>query len=135
MAVWKHWVTAVSFKNINDFTGGSFDRWIQMDNVDVSGASGCVSNWIDGRVVAEEVAEVAERFRPVWVGVDSFRSREYHKMLGQGDEGYGLNVKLLSQTGRSMQAATERVSAEVVSLRLRHNGDGLWRGGRPVTAR
>ena len=82
-AVWKHWVTGQSFKKLNDFTGGSFDRWIQQANVDVSVHQGA-SNWIDGRVVAEEVIEVAERFRPVWVGVDSFRSRGVPQDVGAG---------------------------------------------------
>ena len=83
---------------------------------------------LTARMWREQVNDLAAEFRPEDIGIDSFRSREMFKMLGEE----GLRVECghcCVQTGRSMQAATERVAAEVAATRLRHNGDQVARVG------
>ena len=121
-AIWRHWMTDVTFRRVNNFTHGDFGLWVKEASVDIHEYQG---NYVDGREVADQTAELALEFKPFAIGVDSFRSREMHKLLGE--DGYGFQVDLLSQTGRSMQAATERISAEVAAQRLLHNGDGVAR--------
>ena len=120
--MWRHWMTDGTYRKVNNFTHGQFSEWVADDTVDIREFGG---NWIDGQSVADQVAELALEFQPISIGVDNFRSREIHKLLGE--DGYGLNVNLLSQTGRAMQAATERLSAEVHARRLFHNGDQVAR--------
>ena len=121
-AVWRHWMTDTTRRRVTNFTHGNFGEWIRDASVDIREYQG---NWIDGPEVAEQIADLAAEFRPESIGVDSFRSREMHQLLGE--DGYGYNVELLRSTGRSMQAATERVSAEVAARRLLHNGDQVAR--------
>ena len=82
-------------------------------------------NWIDAGQVADQVADDYDVFTPWEIGLDMHRSREMNRLLGE--EGSGLPVKLLSQTGKMMQAATERIQALVEAGKLRHNGDKISR--------
>ena len=124
--MWRHWMTDLTKRRVDKETQGALTRWMAEDNVDIWEFQG---GWIDGPDVAEQVNDLAAEFRPEDIGIDSFRSREMFKMLGE--EGLGWKVTLLRSTGRSMQAATERVAGEVGATRLRHNGDRVaeWAAG------
>ena len=118
--MWRHWMTDYTRMRVDKETQGAFSGWVDRENVDIFEYQG---GWIDGPDVAAQVHDLASEFRPEAIGVDSFRSREMFKLLGE--EGAGWNVVLLRSTGRSMQAASERVEGEVAATRLRHNGDRI----------
>ena len=75
--------------------------------------------------MADTAAALAEEFRVHWVGVDSYRSRELQRLLGE--EGYGLPIQPLNQSGKALQAGSERVRELVRAGRLAHNGDPVAR--------
>ena len=121
-ALWKHYSTQAKFEELDKLTRGRWRVWSQSSAVNLEIVPG---NWIDNQRVADYVVGVAETFRPESIGLDSYLSRQMFQMLGE--DGEGLPVQLLSQTGRSMQAATNRVSDMVSANRLLHNGDPVAR--------
>ena len=125
-AVWKHWSTQPVFESLDRFTGGHWRTWTESPDCDLTIHH---RQWVDGQDVADTAAELAEEFRVHGVGVDSYRSRELQRLLGE--EGYGLPVQPLNQSGKAMQAGSERVQALVRARRLVHNGDPVarWAAG------
>ena len=121
-AMWKHWSTLRSYETLNHFTNGDWRRWDETDSCDLTIHTG---KWVDGTEVADWVAEKAKEFKVISIGVDSYRSGELIRLLG--DEGYGLPIQQLATTGKSMQAGTERIAAAVEAGQLRHSGDPLAR--------
>ena len=111
--LWKHWSTTAMSERLNQHTGGQWRVWCDSTAVSVCGLFR--GDWIDDDGVVEDVMEMASRFRPVSVGIDSFRGKAMYQKLGV--EG-GLAVDHLSQTGRAMQAATERTQAMVGKRQL-----------------
>ena len=121
-AVWKHWSTQPVFDTLDAFTGGHWRVWADHAAADLTIHQ---SRWVDGEDVADTVADLADEFEVLGVGVDSYRSREMLRLLGE--EGYGLPIQPLNQSGKAMQAGSERVQALVSAARLAHNGDPVAR--------
>ena len=119
--LWKHWSTTAMMERLNQHTGGQWRVWCDSDAVSLRLFR---SDWIDDYGVAEDVMEMAGRYHPVSVGIDSYRGKKMYQLLGEQG---GLTVDHLSQTGRAMQAATERTQAMVGKRRLYHNGDPVAR--------
>ena len=121
-AVWKHWSTQPVFESLDRFTGGHWRTWTDSPDCDLTIHH---QQWVDGQDVADTAAALAEEFKVHWVGVDSYRSRELQRLLGE--EGYGLPIQPLNQSGKALQAGSERVQALVAAARLAHNGDPVAR--------
>ena len=119
--LWKHWSTTGMSGRLDDHTGGQWRVWTASDAVALRLFPG---DWIPADAVAEEVLDLAAVYHPMSVGVDSFRSRQMFQLLGEVG---GLQVDLLSQTGRAMHVATERTQTLVGKRRLFHNGDPVAR--------
>ena len=120
--LWKHYSTQARFEELDRLTRGKWRVWSSSDAVNLEIIPG---NWIDNQRVADYVTAMSETFQPVSIGLDSYLSREMFRLLGE--DGPDLPVQLLSQLGRSMQAATNRVSDMVATNRLLHNGDPIAR--------
>ena len=119
--VWRHWSTAKMFERLDGWTRGAWRVWADDESVRLTIVEGA---WIDAEEVAERVIADFEQWQPLDIGIDSYRSRTMFRLL---QEEAGLPVTLLSQTGRAMQAATERVQAMTAAGKLRHNGDPIAR--------
>lgn len=117
-ALWRHWSTSKMVPELNDMTFGRWNQWRKDPDVDLRIGSG---NWIDVAEVAGEVEALAGRFKPIWVGVDSFRSSEIQHFLGE--DGAGLPLQTLHSGAKQMQGAVEHVEGLVRAGRLKHNGD------------
>ena len=120
--LWRHWSTEEQFERMDGWTSGAWRTWKDDQSVSLSIQPG---NWINADAVARQVIEDYDMFTPWQIGFDSFRSRDMNRLLGE--EGAGLPVQFLSQTGRAMQAATERIQTMVVAGKLKHNGDKIAR--------
>ena len=70
--LWKHWSTTGMSGRLDDHTGGQWRVWTASDSVALRLFPG---DWIPADEVAEEVLDLAEVYRPMSVGIDSFRSR------------------------------------------------------------
>ena len=107
-AVWKHWSTQPVFEALDKFTGGHWRTWADSKDCDLVIHH---QKWVDGEEVADVVADLAYEFNVLGVGVDSYRSREMLRLLGEG--GHDLPIQPLNQSGKSLQAGSERVQALV----------------------
>ena len=125
-AVWKHWSTQPVFEDLDRFTGGHWRTWTDSSDCDLTIHH---QRWVDGQDVADTMADLADEFNVLGLGVDSYRSREMLRLLGE--DGYGLPIFPLNQSGKALQAASERVQALVGAARLAHNGDPVarWAAG------
>jgi len=120
-ALWRHWTTSKMREDLVDWTAGAWRVWEQSEACQVTVVPG---DWIDGEVVAQQILDDWKVFKPETIGLDSMRSRELNRLLTQEAN---IPTQLLNQSGRSMQAATERVAAMSGIQQLRHNGDPLTR--------
>lgn len=120
-ALWRHWCTRLAFDRVNEYTQGMLEIWSEMDSVDLTVTD---KRLIDTQDVADVVIKDAGTFEPWAIGIDSYRSRDLMDKL----ENYGAT--LLSSTGRSMEAATERLGTSIHAGMFHHNGDRLaqWMG-------
>ena len=116
-ALFRHWSTTAMMERLNQHTGGQWRVWCESPAVKLRLFHG---DWIDDDGVAEDVMELAMKYHPVSVGIDSYRGKKMYQLLGEQG---GLTVQPLAQTGRAMQAAVERTQAVVGKRRLFHNGD------------
>ena len=119
--LWKHWSTEAMAGRLNDHTGGQWNVWADSEAVALRLF---VGDWIDADGVAAEVIDLAQQYRPRSIGIDSYRGKKMFQLLGIDA---GMQVDQLSQTGRAMQAATERTKEMVGKRRLFHNGDPVAR--------
>ena len=119
--LWRHWSTDAMSARLNEHTSGRWNLWVDDESVSLRLFPG---DWIDADGLAEEVIELAQTYHPISIGIDSYRGKKMHQLLGIDA---GLQVDQLSQTGRAMQAATERVREMVSKRRLFHNGDPVAR--------
>ena len=121
-AVWKHWSTQPVFDTLDKFTGGHWRTWTESDDCDLTIHH---QQWVDGQDVADTMADLADEFNVLGLGVDSYRSREMLRLLGE--DGYGLPIQPLNQSGKALQAGSERIQALVGAQRMAHNGDPVAR--------
>ena len=121
-ALWRHWTTQSALKSLNEWTANAFQQWIESPVVNCEVFDG---DWIETGEVVDRMLEDFQIFEPVEIGMDQYRCREMYRHLGP--KGANLPCQLLSQTGRMMQAATERLGNSVAANRLFHNGDPLAR--------
>ena len=121
-AVWKHWSTQPMFESLDKFTGGHWRTWTESPACELVIHRG---KWVDSVEVADAVADLAAEFNILGVGLDSYRSREMMRLLGE--EGYDLPIQPLNTSGKALQAATERVQKLVLAEQLAHNGDPVAR--------
>ena len=89
------------FESLDRFTGGHWRTWTESPDCDLTIHH---QQWVDGQDVADTAAALAEEFKVHWVGVDSYRSRELQRLLGE--EGYGLPIQPLNQSGKALQAGS-----------------------------
>ena len=118
---WRHWCTEKMYHQLVDWTGGMFRVWVESEASTVRVVPG---DWIEGPMVAQQVLSDYRTFKPWSIGLDSMRSREMNRLLS---EEIGIPTQLLNQSGRSMEAATERIEALAHLTRLKHSGDPVAR--------
>jgi len=116
--LWKHWCTQESYEVTNKLTQGLLGLWRRDPSVSLTVVP---AKLLPTELIAEEVIVQSEEMEPLQIGIDSFRAKEMMSLLEEH------NVAKLSSTGRSMHAATERLSGMAHSGALKHNGDKLAR--------
>ena len=115
---WRHWSTEKMTAEMDEVTGG---RWKIWRDDPAANLRLCEGSWIEIKEVADEVIAEAAKWKPVWVGIDTWRGSEVKRYLGE--DGADLPLQTLHSGGKQMQAATERVEGMVRAGRLKHTGD------------
>ena len=118
---WRHWSTKAMGERLNQWTSGAWNVWAADPSVKLVEVPG---SWIHSDEVVRQVEADYNRFRPLGIGIDSFRARDMNRQLGEERE---MPVQLLNQSAKSMHAATERLRAMVHAGLLFHNGDKIAR--------
>ena len=118
--LWEHWSTHDMKKLLNDWTHGHWDTYCE------DSASTITHNdekWIKAEDIANRIMKLAGILRPVCIGLDMYRCHDLNSIFEEHD----FETKMLSQTGKAMQAATERFGSMVPASKLKHNGDPIAR--------